>query len=354
MGPASRRSAGGTGVSPVEIDLHTLLGQFLAVRQEVNLQTRAVRAQQEQNNETLRQLSTALDALRQSQARGEQMRQQDLDEAIRPLLKTLIDLYDALALASREMQRLRETVLPSLEQLGTATVEPETPTVLSRRRRSGRGSWVRPAPQPPARAEKTPRQQRARALDARQQRARAAAAHLVGDGLHHELAARRARAAAARSGSDPHGGRTFRSRTDGSGGSRRRQWAAIRRGSRAKSVAATCGMAACFATRRCGWPRDNTEGRLRLSSDRAEPQATGEMRSWIPSSASTWAPPTARSPSSATASPSSSRMTAIRFCPRSSACPRTAGCWSARRRRTSGCWPRSAPSSRSSARWART
>ena len=32
-------------------------------------------------------------------------------------------------LAGREMHRLRETVLPSLEQLGTATVEPETPTV---------------------------------------------------------------------------------------------------------------------------------------------------------------------------------------------------------------------------------
>ena len=57
------------------IDLHTLLGQFLAVRQEVNLQTRAVRAQQEQNAETLRQLTAALDALGQSQARAEQYQQ---------------------------------------------------------------------------------------------------------------------------------------------------------------------------------------------------------------------------------------------------------------------------------------
>lgn len=117
----------GTGDMPVGIDLHTLLGQFLAVRQEVNLQTRAVRAQQEQNTETLRQLSASLDALRQSQARGDQMRQQNIDEAIRPLLKTLIDLYDALALAGREMQRLRETVLPSLEQFTkAAAAEPET------------------------------------------------------------------------------------------------------------------------------------------------------------------------------------------------------------------------------------
>src|SRR4051812_2227022 len=38
------------------IDLHTLLGQFIAVRHEVNLQTKAARAQQEQSAEALRQL----------------------------------------------------------------------------------------------------------------------------------------------------------------------------------------------------------------------------------------------------------------------------------------------------------
>jgi len=111
---------GGTGVSPVEIDLHTLLGQMVAVRQEVNLQTRAVRSQQEQNSETLRQLTAALDALRQSQARGDDSRYQAIEEAIRPLLKTLVDLYDALARAGSEMQRLSETVMPSLEQLAVA------------------------------------------------------------------------------------------------------------------------------------------------------------------------------------------------------------------------------------------
>ncbi len=109
------------------VDLHTLLGQFLAVRQEVNLQTRAVRAQQEQNAETLRQLAAALDALRQSQARAEQERQQVEEQASRPLLKTLVDLYDALALAGRETQRLRETFEPALEPLtsaGSAEAEP--------------------------------------------------------------------------------------------------------------------------------------------------------------------------------------------------------------------------------------
>jgi molecular chaperone GrpE len=110
--------------APRSPDLHTLLGQFIAVRQEVNLQTRAVRAQQEQNAETLRQLTTALDDLRQSQARGEEMQQQTMDETVRPLLKTLVDLYDALALAGREMQRLRETVLARREQLDTVTEAP--------------------------------------------------------------------------------------------------------------------------------------------------------------------------------------------------------------------------------------
>jgi molecular chaperone GrpE len=106
---------------PVEIDLHTLLGQMVAVRQEVNLQTRSVRAQQEQSAETLRQLTAALDALRQSQDNDEQVRKQALEESARPLLRTLIDLHDALALAGREMRRLSETVSPSLEQLAAET-----------------------------------------------------------------------------------------------------------------------------------------------------------------------------------------------------------------------------------------
>src|SRR5260370_4394884 len=45
------------------IDLHTLLGQFIALRHEVNLQTRAVRAQQEQGAEALRQSSQPLAAV---------------------------------------------------------------------------------------------------------------------------------------------------------------------------------------------------------------------------------------------------------------------------------------------------
>jgi molecular chaperone GrpE len=124
------------------IDLHTLLGQFLAVRQEVNLQTRAVRVQQEQNAETLRHLTTALDTLQESMARREQMQQQTCEEATQPLLQTLVELYDALALAGRQVQRMSEAVLPALKQLIVAPASAEAP-------RSFWARWfIRTAPDP--------------------------------------------------------------------------------------------------------------------------------------------------------------------------------------------------------------
>jgi molecular chaperone GrpE len=114
------------GSSP-SVDLHTLVSQFVALRHEVNLQTRAARAQQEQNTETLRQLGLALDALRQSQAAGQRGQQEAQEERLRPLLKTLVDLHDALAVAGREMGRVQDTVLPLLEQVLEATEVVEEP-----------------------------------------------------------------------------------------------------------------------------------------------------------------------------------------------------------------------------------
>jgi molecular chaperone GrpE len=93
-------------------DLHTLLGQFLALRHEVNLQTRAVRNQQEQNAETLRQLGAALDSLRAVQA----LSQPSQEAPLRPLLETLVELHDALARAGREMSRGEDAVAPLLGQ----------------------------------------------------------------------------------------------------------------------------------------------------------------------------------------------------------------------------------------------
>src|SRR5437870_528198 len=45
------------------LDLHTLLAQFVALRHEVNLQTRSARVQQEQNASALEQLTQALEML---------------------------------------------------------------------------------------------------------------------------------------------------------------------------------------------------------------------------------------------------------------------------------------------------
>jgi molecular chaperone GrpE len=100
------------------VDLHTLLSGFVALRHEVNLQTRATRAQQEQNTATLEELAAALAALRQTQSNS----QSSGEEVQRPLLKTLVDLYDALALAEREVRRSREGLLPSLEMLTQPTM----------------------------------------------------------------------------------------------------------------------------------------------------------------------------------------------------------------------------------------
>jgi len=92
-------------------DLHTLLGQFAALRHEVHLQTKAVRAQQEQNAEALRVLGDAVESLQEA---PQDSAEEDLQ---RPLLKALVEIHDALALAEREVGRGQTKVLPLLEQL---------------------------------------------------------------------------------------------------------------------------------------------------------------------------------------------------------------------------------------------
>jgi len=104
-------------VSEEPLDLHTLLGQFVALRHEVNLQTKATRAQQEQNADALASLEKALEILQDTQAAP------PTDENLRPLLKTLVDLHDNLSLARREVQRTQEVLQPLLEQLAGDEVD---------------------------------------------------------------------------------------------------------------------------------------------------------------------------------------------------------------------------------------
>jgi molecular chaperone GrpE len=108
-----------------EVDLATLLGQMIAVRQETNLLTRAARNQQEQSQETLAQLSSAVQMLQRSQAAANQHHEKDLEEQVRPVLRTLVDLYEILSLSSEQIQRTREAVLPELEALMERTSRDE-------------------------------------------------------------------------------------------------------------------------------------------------------------------------------------------------------------------------------------
>jgi molecular chaperone GrpE len=116
-------AAEANGVPPPvgeEVDLHTLLGQVLALKQEVNLQTRAVRAQQEQSAETLRQLVLALEERPEAPAGPPPSE----DERVRSLLKTLVDLHDALALGGREVRKGEEALGALLDQAAAALTPP--------------------------------------------------------------------------------------------------------------------------------------------------------------------------------------------------------------------------------------
>lgn len=85
-------------------DLSTLLREFIALRQEINLLTRAARVQQEQNTTTLTELSTALESLR------EKTGPPSTDNGAALHFKQLMEVRDALGRAEREMNRGRATL----------------------------------------------------------------------------------------------------------------------------------------------------------------------------------------------------------------------------------------------------
>ena len=89
------------------MDLHTLVAQFTALRHEVNLQTRASRAAVEQTAEAVKLLDRP---------------KADPWEAVRPLVKALIDVADALAVSLRQVEKARTAA----GELITAPPEPKT------------------------------------------------------------------------------------------------------------------------------------------------------------------------------------------------------------------------------------
>jgi molecular chaperone GrpE len=136
--------------APAErVDLFTLVAQFVALRHEVNLQTRAVRAQQEQNAATLGHLADVVDSLAQAQAnQGAYAPRSPLldastEDLLRPLLKTLVDLYDSAALAGRELQRVQEAASAGLRPIEEIAAEElgEKNEPDGRPSAEGRPSW---------------------------------------------------------------------------------------------------------------------------------------------------------------------------------------------------------------------
>ena len=95
-----------------EFDVATVLQQFIALRHEVNLQTKASRNQLEQNAQTIAMLQESVGSLQQQEAMLEQNDEDVQDEVVRPLLKTLVDAHDALALAEKQVRKLLDSNLP--------------------------------------------------------------------------------------------------------------------------------------------------------------------------------------------------------------------------------------------------
>jgi molecular chaperone GrpE len=109
---ARSAEAAAPGELPSEpVDLHTLVAQFTALRQEVNLQTRSVRAQQEQTASALQRLDAALRQLEAPPA----------DASVESLLKALIETADVQLLAARELQRVAEAVKMALDAESAAS-----------------------------------------------------------------------------------------------------------------------------------------------------------------------------------------------------------------------------------------
>ncbi len=107
------------------LDIATVLQHFTALRQEVNLQTKATRAQQEQGSQAIALLQQALEVIPQEDSTDENAH----DELLRPWLKTLIDAHDALSLAEREVKRMLDNP-PSLPKVQQQPVIGAAPPVI--------------------------------------------------------------------------------------------------------------------------------------------------------------------------------------------------------------------------------
>jgi molecular chaperone GrpE len=120
-GEDAQGPAGPPAPASPPIDLHTLLEQFVALRQEVTLQTKASRGQTRQSEEILELLKQAFTELSQERTQRTQLQEQQQsrqeEEMLRPLWRTLVELHDVLSVSGREVQRGQQATLPLLDSL---------------------------------------------------------------------------------------------------------------------------------------------------------------------------------------------------------------------------------------------
>jgi molecular chaperone GrpE len=113
--------------SPSEqIDLTTLVGHFIALRQDIQLQTKSTRSVVEQNAEILKQLTQVVSDSGKSQGRED-------EEAVKTLLKVLIDTYDALAMSQKQVEKGRQNLQKLIHQMEfenpVASLPPQTEAI---------------------------------------------------------------------------------------------------------------------------------------------------------------------------------------------------------------------------------
>jgi molecular chaperone GrpE len=103
--------------APPAVDLHTLVSQFTALRHEINLQTKAARTSIEQSGEAITELRGALEELRERPVE---------EDELTPLLKAIVDVYDNLALALRQVTKQREAIEQPVSALAEGATLPES------------------------------------------------------------------------------------------------------------------------------------------------------------------------------------------------------------------------------------
>jgi len=104
---------------PPAVDLATVVAQFTALRHDVNLQTKAVRAATERTAEAVAKLPAPPP-------------KSDATTDVKPLLKAVIDIADALLMALRQVSKAMDVVEPLADELDAPPEPPKRPGFFAR------------------------------------------------------------------------------------------------------------------------------------------------------------------------------------------------------------------------------